>query len=295
MNIVVTRTFLLIFSCLLTLCSSMAVAIDVVKLLGPQSGFDNKEAHKDAVIKRALEITIPEYGAYEIEKTSQSAVTGRALKMMQDGELVNLCIRIANEEWNQKTIPIKLPLRFGVNSYRLLLTNKVDLPKFANIQTLEDLKKLRVGLGRDWTITNVFRVNGFQTVESSNFEGTFSMLAHRRFDYIPRGINEVFEELSKRKDNLDTVVIEPTLALELKLATYAYVAPNQPRLAKRLQSGLTMMLANGELRQLFNDYYLDEIKHAGMRNRKVIKIDNPLFVDSELLDDPKFWLSPNEL
>lgn len=295
MNISTTYTSMLMLLGFIGLYSPLASAIDIVKLLAPQAGYDKKEAHKDAVIKRALEITVPEYGAYQIEKTDKSTVSGRALKLMQDGDIVNLCIRIANEEWNLNATPIKIPIRFGVNSFRLLLINKKDLTKFSQINTLEDLKKVPVGLGRDWSISQVFRANGFQTIESSNFEGTFLMLQHQRFDYIPRGMNEVFEELRVRQDKLTDVVVEPTLALEMKLATYAYVSSKQPRLAKRIDSGLRMMSENGELKQLFDDYYLEDVKHANMHNRKIIKIDNPLFVDKELLDKPELWLSPNEL
>lgn len=280
---------------IITICSSHVNAMDVVKLLAPQAGFDKKEAHKDEVIKRALEITVPEYGPYTIEKTSKSTVSGRALKMMKDGDIVNLCIRIADEEWHQNAIPIKIPLRFGVNSYRLLLVNKNDLDKFSKIKTLEDLKEVPIGLGRDWSISKVFRANDFETIESSSFEGTFLMLQHQRFGYIPRGINEVFEELRMRKDTLSNVTVEPTLALEIKLATYAYVSSKYPELAKRIEAGLSMMLKNGELRQLFNDYFLEDIKHADMHHRRIIKIDNPLFVDKELLENPDYWLSPNDL
>lgn len=295
MNSFIARLPTTIFVCIITLCSPLASAMDIVKLLAPQAGFDKKEAHKDAVIKRALEITRPEYGSYIIEKTNKSAVTGRALKMMQDGDLVNLCFRIANEEWHKNAIPIKIPIRFGVNSYRLLMVNKNDLGNFSKIQTLEQLKKIPVGLGRDWSISKVFRENNFHTIESSSFEGTFLMLQHQRFGYIPRGINEVFEELRMRKDTLTNVIVEPKLALEIKLATYIYVSSTQPDLAKRIEAGLKLMLTNGELRQLFDDYYLEDIQHANMHNRRIIKIDNPLFVDKELLDNPIYWLSPNDL
>ena len=295
MHISEIRPLILIALYLMALFSPVSSAIDILKLPAPQSGFDKKRAHKQEVIIRALDITTPKYGAYEIQLSNKSIVKGRALKMMEDGDFINFYIGIANQEWNQKAIPIKIPLRFGVNSYRLLLVNKHDLPKFNKVHTLEDLKKLRVGLGRDWTITEVFRVNGFRTVESSNFEGTFLMLPHHRFDYIPRGINEIFDELQQRKEILNDVVVEPRLALEIKLSTYAYVSPKYPRLAKRIEAGLRLMLANGELRQLFDKYYLEDIKHADMHNRRVIKINNPLFVDKELLDDPKYWLTPNSL
>ena len=295
MNSFITHIPTTIFVCIITIYSPLVSAMDVVKLLAPQAGFDKKEAHKDAVIERALEITTPEFGAYKIEKTSKSAVSGRALKMMQDGDIVNLSIRIANEEWHQNAIPIKIPIRFGVNSYRLLMVNKKDLDKFSQIQTLKQLKEIPVGLGRDWSISKVFRANDFETIESSNFEGTFLMLEHQRFGYIPRGINEIFEELRIRKDKLSHVTIEPKLALEIKLATYIYVSSKHPRLAKRMEAGLRLMLTNGELRQLFDDYYLEEIQHANMHSRRVIKIANPLFVDKELLDNPIYWLSPNDL
>lgn len=64
------------------------------------------------------------------------------------------------------------------------------------------------------------------------------MLNHDRFDFLPRGVNEIFEEYALRKDLLENVIIEPHLALYIPGATYVFVSPKYPELAERLEIGL---------------------------------------------------------
>ncbi|MGJ8680944.1 MAG: hypothetical protein ACSHXM_11445, partial [Paraglaciecola sp.] len=106
------------------------------------------------------------------------------------------------------------------------------------------------------------------------FEGLFQMLEKQRFDYFPRAIYEIYNELETRKSSLENVVIEPTLAIYLPTETYVYVSPTAPRIADRMQQGLNMLLKSGELKRILVKYYSDEIARANLANRKIIKIEN---------------------
>lgn len=258
------------------------------------TSFDKKENHKKEVIERALSITEPEFGPYKFETFDISLVRGRALRVMQKGDLFNLVISLASKDWDEAAIPIKIPLRMGANSYRLLLIHQDYLFRFNKIKTLEDFKSLSLGLDSDWTITRVFKDLNFNVIDATSYNSALSMLEDRRFDYIPRGVNEVFYEVNQSED-LKNIIVEPTLALKIDLATFAYVSPKHPRIAKRLEIGLTKMSTNGELEKIFNKYFLEDIKRANLKSRRIIEIENPLFTHKALLKNKSLWLSPEKI
>ncbi|MEP1386053.1 MAG: hypothetical protein ABJK64_19900 [Paraglaciecola sp.] len=258
-----------------TLCSFVTevYSIDEVKLLKPLLGMDKRERHKDEVIFRALEITIPEFGSYLYHAVDVNMTPGRALYSISDGELINTYIAASSKTWDERAIAIKIPIRRGLMSYRLLLIHKADLDKFANIKTLEDLNILTAGLQRDWVITEMFEQANMNMTTSHTFEGVFSMLEKRRFDYTPRAIYEAYDELNTRRNKLPNLMVEPNLALYIPLVTHVYVSKSAPRIAQRIEAGLRKMEKNKELDKLLNKYYEEDIKRADLANRRVIYFD----------------------
>ena len=115
------------------------------------------------------------------------------------------------------------------------------------------------------------------------------MLNNDRFDYFPRAIYEVYDELENRQNILKDIVVEPTLALYIPTASYVYVSHEKPRIAQRLKYGLQQMVKNGELKVLFNKYYKEDIIRADLQNRKIIKIKNSYFNKQDIFIDRDLW------
>lgn len=261
---------------LITLCSCRSYAIDIVKLQTHQMS-ENKAAHNAEVIKRALEITEPEYGAFKLEQINITMNSARLLQTLIAGELINVALGPERELWEQQVISVKVPVRLGLLSYRLLLTNKGALSNFEKVTTLQVLKAIPVGLHSGWMTTQVLKSNNFNVIEAGHFESLFLMLNKHRFDYIPRGIYEVYDELATHQPNLSNLVVEPTIALYMPTLSYVNISPSKPRLAKRLELGLLAMLETGELKTLLYKYYGEDIKRADLKNRKIFTIENPNF------------------
>lgn len=271
------------------LCGN-AWAVDIIKMNeGESDVLDKRSEHKTEVIYRALELTVPEYGPYEFKKLINSMNRTRALYEIISGKYINIYVSAASTEWDNKTIAIKIPIRMGLLNYRLLLIHKNDLETFSQVTTLDDLKKLTAGVRDGWVTTEAFQIVGLPINKIHNFEGLFTLLNNHRFDYIPRAIYEIFDELKARKDLLDNVVVEPTIALHLPMPTYVYVSKKAPHIAQRIEKGLKIMIENGELEQILTKYYADDIKRANIKNRRIIEIDNPFFTDQELLKDKNLW------
>ena len=260
----------LVFS--LLFCATSSIAVDTAKVLKPALDKDKRALHKNEVIYRSLQITEGEFGVFKFETVDLNMHPGRGLESIKDGNLINVGIVPHNSKWDQYTLAVKVPVRQGLLSYRLLLVNKQDLSKYSQVKTLDDLKELTAGLQTNWATTRVFQHLELNHLTGHNFEGLFLMLKKRRFDYIPRAVYEIYDELDNRKDVLNDIVIEPNLALYLPMPSYVYVSPEEPRLAQRIEAGLTKMQNNGELKAIFEKYYAEDISRANLQNRTLINL-----------------------
>lgn len=267
-RIIISITFILL--------SYNSYSVDIVKLQVQQSS-KKKNAHNIEVIRRALEITQPEYNAFELNIIKKTMSGMRMYQSSLEGKSTNAIIVPANARWDRQHIPIRVPVRLGLLNYRLLLVNKAALSKFENINTEEELKTLTIGLANYWETTKILKSRGFKAVETSYFEGLFSKLQNHHFDYLPRGIYEIYDELESRKAALQNVVIEPNIALNIPMLSYVYISPTEPRIAQRLKSGLEQLLESGELEKILYKHYANDIKRADLKNRKIIKIESDYY------------------
>lgn len=213
---------------------------------------------------------------------------------LKAGRTINVHFAFTRPEWEKDTLPIRIPIRRGIVNYRLLLVNEQDLDQFKDIKSAEQLKRLKAGLQTGWATTEIMKKAGFNVIEGNSYDGMFDMLTRRRFDYFPRGINEIFDEVEQRSGETNTIVIEPTLALYIPAATYIFVSPKNPRLARRIETGLELMIEDGTLQEIFNRYYSKDIEKSGLATRRIINIENPLLPIETPLDRPELWYDFNE-
>lgn len=266
-----------------------ALAMDTIKLLKPFVENDKRSQHKNEVILKALEITEAEFGPFHFEYVDINMTPSRSLISLKEGQLINTYIGPDTRSWEDNVITIKIPIRLGLLSYRLLLIHKSNLPLFASVKTIEDLSKLNAGLQYDWVTTTVFKENSMKFTTAHKFDSLFEMLKQTRFDYIPRAVYEIYDELNMRKSKLADIIIEPTLALHIPMATYVYVSPQETRLAKRIELGLHKLIANGDIKKILDKYYAKDISRANLKQRKIIHISNPSYNDKDIIKYKDVW------
>ena len=266
----------LLFAAFLTLAlPNSCFAVDTIKLLQPPPEIDTRVAYKNELIQLVLEQTKDEFGEYTIEFVSSHMVRGRAMQELMKGAIINVFISPSDAILEKNTICIRIPIRKGILGYRLLLIHKQDEARFKAVDTADDLKLLVAGLQSEWSTTKIMADEGYNVLRVHNYESLFKMLNARRFDYIPRGVHEIYDELEARSKDIDNLMVEPHIVLLMPLPTYTYVSPKEQRLAKRIEIGLKKIIANGELDKLFNRYYADDITRANLSRRKVIEIKTP--------------------
>ena len=266
-----------------------AEVIDIVRFHQPHPKEDLRFLYTTDLIELSLQKTKTLYGDYRIEQSHTPMARDRILRQLIKGQKINTFVAATNSEWESKTIPIRIPILKGLLSYRLLLINAKDQYKFNNIFDAEQLKQLQAGLKSQWTTTLLMQANNFPIVNGNTYEGLFAMLSRGRFDYFPRGINEIFVEFDKYHRQYPNIAIESNLVIYLPSPSYIFISPAYPRLAERITTGLEMMVSDGSFDEIFNRYHSENIKKANLEQRRVINIENTWLPPLTPLSNKSLW------
>lgn len=285
------RSTLTVILSTLAILSSQAVAEDIVKISVGKSSQDTRAIYTDAILRQALELSADKFGPYQIEKRSSTGTPIRTMQEVRRGSIINMAMAYTTREWESETIPIRIPIRLGALNYRLLLIDKENQHLFDDITTVDELRALKAGLRNGWATGEVLKAKGFNVVEGISYDGLFEMLDKGRFDYIPRGFHEVYDEMYARQVKLPNLTVENHLVLFIPAPYYIFVSPKEPRLAERLEYGLERMVEQDAIRTTFMKFYSHSFKISDLGNRTLINIGNPELSDETPFDRPELWLN----
>jgi hypothetical protein len=197
-----------------------------------------------------------------------------------------------HERESSGLLPVRIPIDRGLLGWRVLLVRRRDLPRWARLRGVDELKQRVAGQGHDWPDTAILRANGLRVSTSSGYEALFRMLAAGRFDYFPRAVLEVDAELAgNRRPELAVV---PDLMLHYPAAAYLFVSPRRPELAELLRVGLEKAVADGGLQRLHQAHFGAQIRAHPVSPERVIRLQNPLLPAQTPLQRRELWLQPGE-
>jgi ABC-type amino acid transport substrate-binding protein len=280
------------------LCLAAAGAGATDRLVYPMTSLDDIDSRYDydwAVLRTALEKTAPRFGPFEIRQSTHAMSWQRiAQELALPGGGVNVIARSTSPELEKQFIPIRLPIDRGLLGYRIFLVREADLPRFAAVRTLEDLRKLRAGQGKDWIDVPILRGGGLTVVEGGTYRGLFAMLDAGRFDFFSRGIDEAGREYQERRATYPNMAVEPTLLLQYPLPLYFFLRRDAEgkRLAQRIEAGMEMMIRDGSLNVLFQKFKGESIRTGALQKRRVIHLDNPHITPETPLSRAELWFNP---
>jgi len=286
------KYFILFIIIALSGIASTGHCMDEVRMLPGSSDGDTRQAYPTAVLIKALEATDTTDGPFRITLSRLRMTRVRALEEMASGRHINVYVAMTQPEWENKTIPIRIPILKGLLGYRLLLIDCRNRNRLKDINTLKALAKLKGGAGAQWSITKVYLNHQMRLITGNNYDGLFSMLNAGRFDYFARGINEIFAELEHKRQEFPNMCVEPHLALHSPAPSYFFVSPAWPKLADRIRRGMEKIRDNGILDALFHEYYDKSILRAKLHQRTILEMSNPYLPKSTPLDDPELWFKP---
>lgn len=273
----------------------MAATTRVVYPLTALDDIDSRYEYDWAVLRAALQKTEPHYGPFELHQSSHAMSPQRvAQELRMPGGRINIFARATSRELEQQFLPVRLPIDKGLLGYRLFLVRDEDLPRFAAVRTLDDLRKLRAGQGKDWIDVPILQKAGFQVVQGTSYPGLFAMLTAGRFDFFSRGIDEAQREFRERAAAFPHMAIEPTLLLQYPLPLYFFTRRDDEGrlLARRIAEGMEIMIKDGTLNALFQQYKGASIKAGGLQRRRVLQVQNPYLTPETPLSRSELWFNP---
>jgi hypothetical protein len=253
---------------------------------------DTRDRYTLHLLTAALDASSARFGPYLLRTATLDMERDRLLREMVQGELVNLSAQITSPEWERELLPVRIPVDKGLAGYRISLIDGRRQAQFSAIRTIEQLKRVALGAGRQWSSAAAFQRAGFAVVTGSSTAGLHSMLAADRFQHFPRGMEEALYEREQYIHRFPHLALEQSFAIHLPLPRYFFVTPGQPRLAERLEHGLHALLADGRFDRIFHDFYDGVIEQTGLRKRRVFKLDNPTLSPQTPLGHKAYWYDP---
>ncbi|MBZ2188798.1 hypothetical protein K8B33_06805 [Alcanivorax sp. JB21] len=262
-----------------------------IRHIAVENSRDQRNSYFIAMLTLALEKTRDSHGAFTLSATPTPMPQSRALSELATGRSLDVVWTMTSQEREAALTPIRIPLARGLGGYRLLLIRSDDAPRFAEINDLAGLRHMQAGQGHDWPDTDILAANGIPVQRVAGYEPLFLMLQQRRFDFLPRMLNEPWQEVAQRPDM--NLMVEPELLLYYPTATYFFVARDNSALAERLTAGLERALADGSFMRLFHEHPVNRqaLAQANPGQRRLLVLENPLLPPETPLDDPRLWFS----
>lgn len=258
----------------------------------PESPQDRRFDDLHELLRGALERTADDFGPFRMEPMPESMSSIRYARELEQGRLPNVIWSSTSIAREAALLPIRIPLRRGLLSYRIALIHEDEQPRISAIRSIEDLQALTFVQGTGWGDVDVYRANGIR-VETAQYESQFRMVHAGRVDMFPRGVGEVFPELKDRTEDLPRLAVEQDLLFYYPWPYYLFVAQGNDDLAHRLETGLRLMIADGSFEEIFIRYHGADIARARLDERHIIRLRNPLLPPETPLEDHTLWFYPD--
>ncbi len=276
---------------LTVLLLSGEVSADKVIINRPLSDHDVRYQYPELLLQMVLDATEKEYGADRVVQADLVMSRDKALMELLKGDLIEVMAEAPKPEWEERLIPVRIPIRKGVQGLRVFFIMKENQHLIRQIRTFEEFTQLPTGSGAQWSTVRVMRNAGFDVITSDSYEELFQLLAEGRFHTFGRGINEVYSEFYRHVTEFPELRVDDNLLLYIPLPTYFFVTPKRPDLAKRIEKGLMAMIVSGQFDDFFCRYHSQDIEAANIEKRKVFCIPNINLSPQTPLGEKEFWTS----
>ncbi|HCS66061.1 MAG TPA: hypothetical protein DIW64_19420 [Cellvibrio sp.] len=254
----------------------------------PEFGDLKHKTYEQLVIELALEKTQQRVGAFEMVPVNVISRT-HAVAALNQNLYQNFVMVLSYEDAlleSGNLIYIPFPVELGALSYRICYANNKLATQVQEIDSLQELKAYKVGVGAGWVDAKILQHNGVQIVEGSNITGLFRMTQAGRVDLFCPSPSEYFHEL--REEKSAALQLDNKLALYYPLPKFLFAHKSSKPLLDRIQKGIEIAYKDGSYQQLWDENQGQAITRAELGKRNFIKLENPFI--STLDDDYKQYL-----
>ncbi|MCS3460699.1 hypothetical protein [Aeromonas sp. BIGb0445] len=215
--------------------------------------------------------------AFKIEQVDVDLNQFTLQQQLKTGKTINLFWMGTSSALESALLAVPVPLFRGLEGLRLSFIHEKDQEKFSQIETLEQLKKMRAAQGIGWSDNKIYQAAGIPTY-MTRFTNLFRLMNDGgRLDFFPRNIVEIFAEQRELASQYPNLVVEQHLLIRYPFAEFFFVSPQYPKLAKALTRGLESAYADGSFMRFFreNPAIRTALASANLAGRTTIKLANP--------------------
>jgi hypothetical protein len=283
------RKFLACVSLLLALPPALASSTDIVFYPKPEVVEDARTDYPLQLLTLAL---TKSKTPFVLQPSDDVMVQERALKELQKNSgRIHIMWTMTSKERERIARPIRIPIYKGLIGWRLALVNAPAGALFKSVISLDDLGAFVAGQGHDWPDTAILRANALPVQTTASYPSLFEMLRAKRFDYFPRSVVEIWAEAGRYA--ADDIVIDPHIAVHYPTAFYFFVAKENNKLARAVETGLEIAIKDGSFNLLFFKHHQAILERAGLDTRRTIELRNPLLPEETPLHRKELWFRPS--
>ena len=282
-NTVTVVLFLLCFALCFTSLTSAADERTILYPM-PESAHDQRPLYPVRLLGLAIsKLETP----YRLKQSRALMTQTRALRMMGQANAPDIVWSMTTQERENAYIPIRIPIYKGLIGWRLFLIHAGQQSTFDEIDSLSGLQKLTAGQGHDWPDSYILNNSHIDVMSSSKYERLFEMLDKERFNFLPRSIIEIWDELAARLHY--NIAVEKRILLRYPAAIYYFVHKNNAQLATDIQRGLQLAIEDGSFEQMFLKHNEWLIEKACLNERHIIDLPNPLLPPLTPVHNEALW------
>ena len=189
---------------------------------------------------------------------------------MLEKDEINLIygMRSKEKDSSKRLILVRNALTNSLAGQRVLLIRPADTKVFAQVQSVDDLKrtKLTAGLGAGWGDVKVWNAAGLPLYEHvAPWRTIYAMVAagNRRVDYLPRSVIEVLGEARSHPE----LVVEKHLLLDYRADFSFYLGASAASYRPIIERTLREAEVTGLKARLINEVFGGDINALGLDRR----------------------------
>ncbi|PKM23759.1 MAG: hypothetical protein CVV09_18375 [Gammaproteobacteria bacterium HGW-Gammaproteobacteria-13] len=237
-----------------------------------------------------LQLALDKAGsALRLEPSHYSMEQERALVNLEHNDRLDVAWSMTSHEREQRLLPVRIPLDKGLFGWRIALLPKDRAQLLKDVRNLADLRQFSAGQGHDWPDREILRAQGLPVRVSSSYGSLFRMLQAQRFDYFPRSVIEIWDELEHPRGK--QLVADPHVLLHYPTAMYFFFSPKRPELAETVRIGMEKAIADGSFERLFQQHFAASLQRAQLDQRQLIELHNPLLPSATPLQRRELWFT----
>ncbi len=236
-----------------------------------------RQRYEREILEAILKVTSEKYGDFHIKESFTEYPETQESQVFSEKNH-HLFVTVAGNQkfLNEDKIVISKPIAKNLLGYRIPIIKSKDVEKFHKIKETHQFENIFQGIPETWSDASIFRYNNYLVSEEGNFDDIFERLSNGNFDYVTFGANEVLDVFETRASKLKNLEIESNLLFFYPFPLVFYVNPTMLELAKRIDEGLQIITASGELDAIFNRYYANIVQILQLDKRTLFVLKNPL-------------------